>query len=143
MSNLHYTDKMLMKNYLYISAFLFGIVALGALLSRTLGWYNDYWYTDVILHTISGIALGFLWIVISQKNHPSFWFVFTVGIVSFAVFGSVLWEFWEFAGWMITPSRTEFYLGTLNDTLLDILCGAIGGLVSAFSFFAIQFSIKK
>jgi hypothetical protein len=134
---------MLTKTYLYISCIIFGAVTLGALLSRSLGWYNDYWYTDVILHTLSGIALGFLWVAANHKNRDSSWFVFGIGVVSFATFGSVLWEFWEFAGWMITPSRTQFYLGTLNDTLLDIFCGAIGGLLSAFSFLAIRSSAKK
>lgn len=119
-----------MKYYFYTSSFLFGLVGLGAWLSRSMGWYNDYWYTDVILHTLSGAALGFLWIVISQKDVSSK-IVLCVGVVSFTVFGSVLWEFWEFAGWMITPSRTQFYLGKLDDTLLDIFCGAIGGLISA------------
>lgn len=129
-----------MKNYFYASSALFGLVALGAWLSRTLGWYNAYWYTDVILHILAGIALGLLWIVINRKNHASSWLVFCISIISFAVFGSVLWEFWEFAGWWITPSRTQFYLATLDDTLLDILCGAIGGLLSAF--IALRFSEK-
>lgn len=134
---------MLMKRYFYASAFIFAIVAVGAWLSRTLGWYNDYWYTDVILHTLSGIALGLLWISINQKNVPSSSFIFYVGAISFATFGSVLWEFWEFAGWVITPSHTQFYLGTLNDTLGDIFCGAIGGILSIFSFIAARFSINK
>lgn len=132
-----------MKNYFYTSSFIFGIVALGAWLSRTLGWYNNYWYTDMVLHIFSGIALGLLWVAINQKNHPSSSFIFCIGVVSFTVFGSVLWEFWEFAGWLITPSHTQFYLGTLDDTLMDILYGAIGGALSVFSFIAIQFSEKK
>lgn len=127
-----------MRTYFYSSSAIFGIVTLGAWLSRTLGWYNDYWYTDVILHILSGIALGLLWVAINQKNHNVSWFALSVGMISFAVFGSSLWEFWEFAGWMIIPSHTQFYLGTLNDTLLDVFCGMVGGVASAGGFLSIQ-----
>ena len=132
-----------MKTYFHSSSIIFAIVALGAWLSRTLGWYNDYWYADVILHTLSGIAFGILWMAIIQKNLPSSWFVFCIGVVSFAAFGSILWEFWEFAGWRLSPSHTQFYLGTLDDTLGDILCGTVGGLLSAVGFLVTQPSVKK
>jgi hypothetical protein len=51
--------------------------------------------------------------------------------MSLAVFGSVLWEFGEFAAWKTVPAYGPFYSPRLDDTLGDIFCGMIGGTVSA------------
>jgi len=123
-----------MKKYYVGSSVLFIIVAIVALLSRNFGWYNSYWYTDVILHFISGIAFGLLCIALNSKTITSSPFVFFISIVSFAVFGSVLWEFWEYAGWHLTPSHTQFYIPQLADTLSDIFCGLIGGVCSGLLY---------
>jgi hypothetical protein len=120
-----------MKKNFIISSFLFAGVAAGSLLSKYFGWYNTYWFTDIILHTISGMAFGFLWIGLQKRTVTSAWFIVLVGAASFATLGSVLWEFWEFAGWRLTPAQVPFYLPQLSDTLGDILCGMIGGAAGA------------
>lgn len=115
-----------MRKYLIYTAAVFVIVGIITYFARSLGWYNDYWYTDVFLHTLSGVGFGIFWIGLSKKSTASF-LVITLGAVSFAALGSVLWEFWEFAGWRITPSHTQFYFPGLADTLSDIACGLAGG----------------
>lgn len=129
-----------MKTYFTSSAILFLIVSLTSFLARTFGWYNAYWYTDIILHTLSGIALGILWIAIQsiRAKLPILLPVIFLETSSFAVFGSVLWEFWEFFGWKILPTHTQFYLPQLGDTFSDILCGLIGGITASLLYVAYQ-----
>lgn len=115
-----------MKQYLVSSIILFVIVAVASVISRHMGWYSDYWFTDIILHTISGVALGLAWMGITKQESV---ILKVAGAMSFASFGSVLWEFWEFAGWRIMPTHTQFYIPELADTLGDICCGMIGGFV--------------
>lgn len=126
-----------MKKYLTASVTLFIFVGLGAWIARSQGWYNAYWFVDVTLHTISGIAFGLMWIGVQEKKSQTP-FTLLLGTSSFAAFGSVLWEFWEYAGWRITPSHTRFYIPELGDTLSDIFCGIVGGLVVALIILALR-----
>lgn len=118
-----------MRGYIISSAVLFAFVALGSWVARQTGWYNDYWYTDIILHTAAGMAFGLFWIALHHRAGTPLWLIW-VGAVAFAVFSSVLWEFWEFAGWRVTPSHMRFYIPELGDTLGDLACGMAGGLMS-------------
>lgn len=104
------------------------IVAMGSFLARSFGWYNDYWFTDIILHTISGLWLGLFFLAFTQEPSK---LLRSVGTVSFAVFGSVLWEYWEYAGYLLTRSKVPFYIPQLSDTLGDITCGMVGGIFLA------------
>lgn len=122
-----------MKTHLVTASIIFLLVIVGSLLARAYNWYHLYWYADIILHTLSGVALGLVWLWLSKERGSSSLFVIILGTIGFAILGSVLWEFWEFAGWRITPSHVRFYIPELGDTLGDILCGAIGGLISTMS----------
>jgi hypothetical protein len=120
-------------NKLLLSSIILWIgVSIGSALSRSYGWYGTYWYTDIILHTISGIALGLLWMSINKKHAHMSTALYIVSVVSFAVFGSFIWELWEWSGLHFTPSHSQFYKPELADTLGDIACGGTGGMVSAF-----------
>lgn len=118
-----------MKSYLYISVFLFIFVAVGSYYSRINGWYGEFWFTDVILHTLSGVmfACVFLWIFKNSDSRNKWPYI--IAAVLFSVFGSYLWEIWEYLGWKYFPERVDFYEPTLEDSLLDIFCGFIGGLI--------------
>lgn len=131
-------------NYRYIySGILFLIVGIATYFARTLGWYNDYWFTDVTLHVISGAAFGLMWVGVNKNITQLPFFILALGTISFAVFGSVLWEFWEFFGWRITPSHTRFYIPELGDTLNDLFCGLVGGMIVSMANHNIFKSIKK
>jgi hypothetical protein len=118
-----------MRSNFILALLLFVCVGIAALIARNYGFYNDYWFTDVILHIVSGFALGLTWIGLNRGEVKRRWMVILCA-VSFAALGSVLWEFWEFSGWRITPSHTRFYIPELGDSLLDILCGLLGGAIS-------------
>ena len=90
-SGLRYCYTLLMKIYYISSGTLFALVAVFSFLSRKEGWYNMYWYTDVILHFVSGVALGIMWVALTKKDlgtsqTPYTWILFFIGVVSFAVF---------------------------------------------------------
>lgn len=120
-----------MKDIL-ISFFLFAVVGIGTLLCRSFGWYNEYWFADIVLHTLSGLGFGFAWLWLCRGRVPAL--IAGIGAIGFACLGSVIWEWWEFFGWHITPSHARFYIPELGDTLGDIACGVLGGIISSFSY---------
>jgi hypothetical protein len=121
-----------MKKF-YGSITLFSVVALGAWAARSWGWYNEYWFTDIALHVIAGIALGLLWLSLLGRSFP-YRHILLLSTISFAVFGSVLWEFWEWGGWFFFPAYTDFYVPSYTDTLGDITCGLCGGIVADLAY---------
>jgi hypothetical protein len=98
------------------------------------GWYGLGWW-DTFLHFLSGALLAFTGIALYERlihreagNQISPWFVFLF-IFSFAAFGGVLWEVYEF-------SSDQFFGLTLQgggnkDTMTDLIADTIGGLVIA------------
>jgi hypothetical protein len=110
--------------------FLFGSQYLGSIS----GWYGLGWW-DTFMHFISGGILGFTAIALFERlihrdagNGISPWFVFLFTL-SFAAFGGVLWEIYEF-------SCDQFLGMTLQgggntDTMTDLIADVVGGLVIA------------
>lgn len=117
-----------MKSNLVVPIVIFALVGIISVLSHRFNLY-DLWYTDIILHTISGIAFGYAWTGFQQKQAPG-WIVF-LGCVSFATFGSVLWEFGELGAWRFIPAYAPMYSPNFFDTLGDIACGMTGGIMMA------------
>lgn len=121
---------MLMKRYLLIAFGLFTFVALGAWAARTLGFYAAYWYTDIIFHVASGAGFGLIWLALNQRGEKRR-LMLVLGAAGFAVLGSLVWELWEFAGWRLFPSQIRYYIPELGDTLGDLFCGLLGGILPA------------
>lgn len=127
-----------MRRSIYISSLLFLVVAVGSFASRHFGWYFNYWFTDIILHTISGIMFGYIWLSFTDRfSIPRALNVFI--IILFAVFGSFLWELWEYAGYVFFPAHVEFYKPEIGDSLGDIASGMLGGIIAGvMNFFHTQ-----
>ncbi|WP_413309595.1 hypothetical protein AA0X95_13385 [Bacillus sp. 1P10SD] len=99
-----------------------------------LGWYGLGWW-DTFMHFVSGAILAFSGIALYERlihrnagDEISPWFVFLFTL-SFAAFGGVLWEVYEF-------SSDQFFNMTLQgggnkDTMTDLIADTIGGLVIA------------
>jgi len=110
--------------------FLIGSQYLGSIL----GWYGLGWW-DTFMHLISGAILAFSGIALYERlvhrnagDEISPWFVFLFTL-SFAAFGGVLWEIYEF-------SSDQFFGMTLQgggntDTMTDLIADTAGGLVIA------------
>jgi hypothetical protein len=112
-------------------AFLFGSQFLGSMK----GFYNSISWWDIFLHCISGvliacIALDLLDRLIDKKVRKGigYWFIF-IYVLSFAVFGGVLWEIYEFSVDHLLGTNTQG--GGNVDTMTDLIADSVGGLIVA------------
>jgi hypothetical protein len=122
-----------MNKDLVFSIGMFIFVGTGSLLSRLFHWYDFYWFADIALHTLSGIGFGFLWLFLDKRKDAGF--AVMLGAVSFGAFGSLLWEYGELGAWKFLPFYAPFYSPNFFDTIGDITCGLVGGLISTLALF--------
>ena len=116
------------------------IYVLFLLCSQWLGTYLDFYvyffWWDIALHFISGIFIGYVALLILialDRKMPLFRMNCTGLIVTFvfaiAVTGAGLWEIIEFLGDFFLKTTSQH--GSLQDTMGDILCGTVGGIIFA------------
>lgn len=117
---------------IFYTLFLFGSQFLGSFL----GAYTYFSWWDVMLHGVSGVFIGYVALIImvtADRSGTLFkqnkiglvvLFVFAIGIASAGI-----WEMIEFTG--DTFFGTNAQLGSLQDTMEDIICGTIGGGIYA------------
>lgn len=115
----------------YTAAIVFIIISM--YLGNILNFYTYIPSYDKILHLASGIIIGIIGVIIYayftkeelNKINPMFMVFFSI-IFTIALAG--IWEIWEF-----TTDRLfglESQLNSLVDTMTDIICGTIGGLIA-------------
>lgn len=117
---------------LFIQLFIF----LALFLGRMYGFYSLIPYWDLILHLLSGFLIGALALaqinLIGNKDcylKPSPLFIcFYVIFTSTAI--AAIWEFWEFFGDQVFGFDSQ--LGSLTDTMTDMMMGTISGIIIAF-----------
>ena len=113
------------------------------LLAIVLGLYKGRVWVDIPLHIIGGALLGLFWIWALGRpsaresfGSPSRLFV-GLSIAGFALFGSFLWEVWEFLFSIFAPEPALFlkiYSFTVSDVLSDMFFGIVGGLAVVIFF---------
>jgi hypothetical protein len=113
------------------TAVLFAIISVIGLCAHAFGWYQEFWYMDIILHTLSGVMFGLFWLGLTYKEKIESNFISLLTITMAGVFGSFLWELWEFGGAYILPGIAIAYTPDLADSLGDIACGMGGAFVLA------------
>ena len=107
-------------------------------------FYEKYWWWDLILHTISGIILGFFGFLIiytlnkSKKINlnltPIFIALFTF---SFAITLGVMWEIIEFS--LDSIFNLNMQKSGLIDTMWDLIVDSIGAFIIAIiSYFYVK-----
>ncbi|KEI97233.1 membrane protein [Clostridium botulinum A2B7 92] len=128
--------------YLSIIIFIFISLYLG-----TLNNFYRYTWWDTMLHTISGMIIGFFAIIILKKHSPNkcidnydkiFIFIF---ILSFAALCGVVWEIYEFTVdtlFNLDMQGVE-YTG-VTDTMVDLIADLIGSIISYVIY---HFTYKK
>lgn len=116
----------------FYTLFLFCSQFLGSFL----GAYTYFSWWDAMLHSVSGVFIGYVALIIMVtadrsgilfKQHKTglvVLFIFAIGIASAGI-----WEIIEFTG--DTFFGTNAQLGSLQDTMEDIICGTIGGGIYA------------
>ncbi len=108
--------------------FLFGTQFLGSYL----GAYSYFSWWDIMLHLISGILVGYMGLVLMITLEPTH-LLFEkrkIGLIVLVVFavsvtGAVFWEIFEFTSDTLLGTNTQ--LGSLRDTMGDLICGTIVG----------------
>ena len=96
-------------------------------------------FIDIIQHILAGIALGMLWIwILWKKSWSGSLPLLTISIVLFSIFGSFVWEIFEFfaSAYLSEASevlkRWSFHRG---DELWDMTSGLIGGTIVAVIYY--------
>ena len=118
---------------IFILIFVFASLYLGELRN----FYYHFWWWDTLLHTFSGIILGFIgFTLIYFLNReedidvilsPLFIGVFAF---SFAVTFGVFWEIFEFA--MDNLFALNMQKSGIVDTMWDLIADCIGGGIAAY-----------
>lgn len=115
----------------YIAALIFIFMAM--YLGNVWDFYSSVPSYDKILHFFSGIIIGIIGLIVyahftkeyMQKLNIRFMLVF-VFIFCAAMAG--LWEIWEFSGDRVFGLNSQN--NSLVDTMMDIICGTVGGIIS-------------
>ncbi|WP_270215178.1 hypothetical protein [Clostridium butyricum] len=107
-------------------------------LGNVCNFYTLINHYDKILHLLSGIIIGIIGLIIythftkeyMKKLNPKFMIIF-VFIFSVALAGC--WEIWEFTGDRLWGFQSQN--NSLVDTMTDIICGTVGGIISLFPIY--------
>lgn len=125
---------------LIIILFIFASLYLGSLRS----FYYRFWWWDFMLHTSSGLNLGFvgffaLYFLNHEKNIDMFLSPIFIALFAFAfaVCIGALWEIYEFS--MDSLLGLNMQKNGLVDTMWDLIADSLGGVISAVvSYFYIK-----
>lgn len=130
-----------------VLVFLFVVQALA------LGGFLGYglWWLDVVMHFLGGIWLAVLgwWYLFGYKNYPRDFSpsgLLILGLISFAVFSGVLWEFYEFSWdyFFAKPYQDTLAQMSLEDTLSDLFFDLFGAVIaSGFLLYYYRFGYRS
>lgn len=93
-------------------------------------------YFDVPMHVLGGVAIAMgVWHVGVALQKKKYWTVrsrglFVACIVAATLSVAVFWEWYEF---IVDSFGVVDFQGTLADTMKDLFCGGIGGIITALS----------
>ena len=115
---------------LLIIVFIYASLVLGGIRE----YYLKFWWWDIIIHTTSGIALGFigfmiLYILYQGKKIRANPMMIAIFSFSFAVAIGVLWEIFEFVVDSLTGLNMQ--KSGLRDTMWDLIVNSIGALFAS------------
>jgi len=135
-----YNKNMLRKTYPIFLLLIISTIAVLNFYAYRFHWYWEFWWFDIIMHTLGGIwvASSVLWIryfrfssldalPVSKKS-----VIFLLALVSVYIVGGG-WELFEF-------SMDKFITFALHDswnTVSDLFFDGIGSVVAAFIFLSV------
>ncbi len=116
---------------LIITIFIYASIYLGEVHE----YYTVFWWWDLVLHTGSGIVLGFIGFIIlfvMYRGRKVFASPFVIAVFSFcfAVAMGTIWEIFEFSIDQITgmPYMQD---NSLFDTMTDLIVDSLGALLAS------------
>jgi hypothetical protein len=110
-------------------------------------YFLIYWWWDIFLHFFSGIALGFIgviliYIIYSQNEIKNNYLLLSIFAFSFAICIGTIWEIFEFVVDQIFG--TNMQKSGLVDTMFDLIINTIGAFItSIFAYFYFKFNHKN
>ena len=98
------------------------------------GYYTKFWWWDIVLHTGSGLALGFsgfliMYILYYRKKIEASPFLVSIFAFCFAVAIGVIWEIFEFS--MDQLFGMSMQKSGLIDTMWDLIVDSGGALITS------------
>jgi hypothetical protein len=114
---------------LVIVVFIYASIFLGEI-----GAYEKFWWWDALLHTSSGLVLGFVGFLIfyslyGRKKVAASPFILACFVFCFGLASGALWEIFEFA--MDAGFGLNMQKNGLRDTMFDLIVDAVGSLAVA------------
>lgn len=106
------------------------------------GYFTLYWWWDILLHSVSGLYLGFigfimLYVIYRWKHIAASPFLIALFSFSFALAIGALWEIFEFV--MDSLFGSNMQKSGLIDTMWDLIVDAGGALsASVIGYFYIK-----
>jgi hypothetical protein len=118
--------ELLLNIFIYASLFL----------GEIRGFYTRFWWWDIVLHTSSGIAIGFIGFLVMYSLYqreklnvkPALIAIFSF---CFALALGTIWEIFEF--WVDSTFGTNMQKSGLVDTMWDLIVDASGALLVSVS----------
>lgn len=116
----------------YVVALVFIFISM--YLANVLDFYGIAFY-DKFLHVISGVLLAFYGLILyiylcdNKENKTMRSIAMVIFSFLFAVAAAGIWEIWEFTTDSLFNLTAQ---NGLEDTMLDIICGTIGGAFSCW-----------
>lgn len=99
-------------------------------------WYFYFWWYDVMMHALGGLAMGFLactlwnWLDVQSTNAEKMYIAQLIFVLGFVAMIGIGWEWTEgFVGSVALPDLGMAQPG-LIDTMLDLYFDLFGGLVA-------------
>lgn len=109
--------------------------------------YDYFPWWDAVLHFLSGFLLGYIalviWITLDQEGillERKKMGLFFLMIMTVASTGALLWEIIEFSSDQLLGTFTQ--LGSLEDTMTDLILGALGGVLFTI-YLSLKYYFKK
>lgn len=124
-----------------ITLFLYASLFLG----EVGGYYQRFWWWDVVLHVGSAFAFGFtgfliLYVLYARRKLQASPFLISIFAFSFGLAIGAIWEIFEFA--MDNAFGLNMQKSGLRDTMWDLIIDAIGaGTASTIGYIYLRFNV--
>ncbi|MGM5482155.1 MAG: hypothetical protein ACQESF_01715 [Nanobdellota archaeon] len=127
---------------LLVMLFIYAALFLG----EVHNYYTLFWWWDIVLHTASGIALGFagfmmMYSLYYEERIKTSPFIIALFSFSFALAIGAVWEIFEFS--VDNLLGTNMQKSGLDDTMHDLIVDSIGALLTSFLGYVYIKSGKK
>lgn len=126
----------------FVAFFAYATIFLG----EVAGFYDRFWWWDLVLHLSSAIGFGLVGVIVlllvfGKKNNESHPFFFALLSFCFAVTVGVIWEVYEFG--MDQFFGFNMQKSGLFDTMADMIINCIGAAIASLAGYLYVIEYEK